>query len=307
MSQFKKYPKIYHLGSEENNEFFEFGEDTVVIEEKVDGGNGSFWIDDDNNIHVGSRNRDLTTEEDEKTFAKQRATLQEKLEGKELSKDYIYYIEWMATHTIKYDTAPDVIGIDIRAKRSMIEGEYGLFLARDLRTQLFDEIGIENVPLIWRGKINELKKMEVTSLIGPSKYYKGKMEGIVMKNYCRKSRQGNHQLYAKIVADEFKENNKAIFGGVRKKNTDTEKIVTQYCTDARVKKQILKLVNEDNLPLGMELMSRLPREVANDILQENISGIFDAYKWIDFAQFKKMISHNCVRVLKEYMIEVATW
>jgi len=303
MSQFKKYPKIYYLGSEENSEFFDFGEDTVVIEEKIDGGNGSFWIDEDNKIHVGSRNRDLTNEEDEKTFAKQRAVLQEKLENKELSPEYIYYVEWMAPHTIKYDTAPDVIGIDIRAKRSMIEGEYGLFLARDRRAQLFDELGIENVPLVWRGKINELKKQEVGKLIPQSKYYNGKAEGIVLKNFCRKCRQGNHQLYAKIVADEFKEDNKAVFGGVRKKNTDTEKIVEQYCTDARIKKQIQKLLNEENKPLGMELMSVLPRNIANDILQENISGIFEAYKWIDFASFKKMISHKCVKVLKEYMIE----
>jgi len=305
VSQFKKYPKIYHLGSEENREFFDFAEDTVVVEEKVDGGNGSFWLDEDGALHVGSRNRDLTSEEDEKTFAKQRAVLMDKLKDKEISDDYIYYIEWMAPHTIKYSDAPDVIGIDVRAKRSMLEGEYGLFLARETRTQLFDALGIENVPLVWRGKISDLKKKEIKDLIGPSKYYKGKMEGVVLKNYCRKSRQGNHQLYVKVVADEFKENNKAIFGGVRKKNTDTEKIVEQYCTDARVKKQILKLVNEENLPLGMELMSKLPKNVANDILQENISGIFEAYKWLDFTQFKKLISHICVRVLKEYMINEA--
>jgi len=305
VSQFKKYPKIYYLGVEENSEFFDFGEDTVVIEEKVDGGCGVVWLDEDNIIHVGSRNRDLTQEGDEKTFAKQRAGLMAILKGKKLDSQYMYYFEWMAPHTIKYDTAPDVIGIDIRAKRSIIEGEYGLFLARDRRAQLFDELGIENVPLVWRGKINELKKQEVGKLIPQSKYYNGKAEGIVIKNYCRKSRQGNYQLYAKVVADEFKENNKAIFGGIRKKNTDTEKIVEQYCTEARVKKQIQKLLNEENQKLGMELMCLLPRAVANDILAENISGIFDAYKWINFASFKKMISHKCVKHLKEYIITEA--
>jgi hypothetical protein len=116
MSQFKKYPKIYALGSEENSEFFDFAEDTVVIEEKVDGGNFLLWLDEgDNKIHVGSRNRDLTSEQDEKTFAKQRATLMDKLKDKKLNPDYIYYLECMAPHTIRYKSAPDVIGIDIRS------------------------------------------------------------------------------------------------------------------------------------------------------------------------------------------------
>jgi len=302
MSQFKKYPKIYTLGSDENREFFDFENDSIIIEEKVDGGNFSCWLDKDQLVHVGSRNRDLTEAEDHKIFAKQRAYLAKKLENKKLDPDYIYYLECMAQHTIKYDdNIPDMIGIDIRAKRSMKDGEYGLFLARERRCQLFDDIGIENVPLVWRGKVGELKKLEINSLIPQSKYYKGRAEGIVLKNYCRLSRQGNHQLYAKVVIDEFKENNKAIFGCVRKKNPDTEKIVEQYCTDARVKKQIQKLLNEENQKLGMELMGTLPRVVATDILQENILGIFEAYKWLDFASFKKMISQKCVRVLKEYI------
>jgi len=299
MSQFKKYPKIYRLGSEEVIEFFDFNDDTVVVEEKVDGGNGSAWVDEDGAIHVGSRNRDLTEEGDEKTFAKQRAKLKQILEGKTLNPDYIYYFEWMAQHTIKYDNAPEVIGLDIRLKRNISNDDYGLFLGRDLRCQLFDELGIENIPLVWRGKIGDLKKMEIDKLIPQSKYYDGKAEGIVLKNYCRKSRQGNHQLYAKVVADEFKENNKAIFGGVRKKNTDTEKIVEQFCTEARIKKQINKLVNEENKKLEMGLMRELPHLVAKDILSEEAGALYESYKWLDFSNFKSLITKNCVKFLKE--------
>jgi len=166
MSQFKKYPKIYRLGSEETIDFLTFQDDSVVIEEKVDGGNGCFWIDEDNAIHVSSRNRDLTNEQDEKTFAKQRATLMELLKDKEINKEYYYYIEWMATHTIRYDKAPDVIGLDIRAKRSMLEDECGMFLGRDTRVKMFEDLGIENIPLVWRGKISDLKKMKIEELIG---------------------------------------------------------------------------------------------------------------------------------------------
>ena len=44
---FKKYPDIERLGHEDNKDILNFGEDTLVIEEKVDGGNGSFWLEED--------------------------------------------------------------------------------------------------------------------------------------------------------------------------------------------------------------------------------------------------------------------
>ena len=315
MTQFKKYPKIYRLGSEDIKEFMDFGEDLITIEEKVDGGNGSFWIDDDKKIHVGSRNRDLVQEEDEKTFAKQRATLKELLEKKvlvngelkdrKIDPDYYYYIEWMAKHSISYTNAPDIIGLDIRAKRSMTE-DFGLFISREEKERLFNELGIETTPLVGIMSINELHKKDVLGMIPQSKYYDGKAEGIVLKNYSRKAKHGNYQLFAKVVAEEFKEKNKLVFGSIKNKETDTEKIVTQYCTDARIVKHIEKLRNEENLPLRMELMRHLPRGVSQDILTEEITGIFDAYKWMDFKSFKQLITKKCCRVLKNYMLEEAT-
>ncbi|KKK51762.1 hypothetical protein LCGC14_3111670, partial [marine sediment metagenome] len=49
---FKRYPEIERLGSEDNKDILLFPEDTLVIEEKVDGGNGSFWLEEDG-IHFG--------------------------------------------------------------------------------------------------------------------------------------------------------------------------------------------------------------------------------------------------------------
>ena len=65
-------------------------------------------------------------------------------------------------------------------------------------------------------------------MIPKSKYYDGWAEGIVIKNYCRKAREGNHQLYAKLVRDEFKEDNKAVFGSVRQTTSDTQKITEEF-------------------------------------------------------------------------------
>src|SRR3990167_9113252 len=114
---FKKYPDIERLGHDDNREILMYGEDTVVIEEKVDGGNGSFWLEEDGQVHFSSRNRDLTLEQDTKTFQSFQIQLREHLNGKELNPDYLYYIEWMQLHTIKYTKVPPFIGLDIRLKR----------------------------------------------------------------------------------------------------------------------------------------------------------------------------------------------
>ena len=301
MSEFKKYPSIKRLGHDDNKEILEYPEDTLVIEEKVDGGNGSFWLDEDGAICHGSRNRDLTSAEDEKTFSKQRGTLMRLLEGKTINPDYIYYCEWMAKHTINYTDAPDVIGLDIRVKHSMGEEGPGLFLGRDSREQEFERLGIENTPIVWRGKVVELKKINVNELISKSKYYDGKMEGVVLKNYCRKATYDNHQLYAKIVADEFKENNKAVFGNVRQKNSDTSKIVEQYVTDARIRKTIEKEINENGKTLELKLMSVVPTNVIKDILKEEYGDIFKNYNFIDFKEMKQKTAKNCLRMINEMM------
>jgi len=307
---FKKYPDIKRLGDDDNRELLMYGEDTLVIEEKVDGGNGSFWIEEDGIIHFGSRNRDLTIENDDKAFARQQIQLKEHLENLKkkkikLNPDYIYYFEWMAKHTITYTSAPFVIGLDIRMKRAMNVDDFGFFLGRDARSHEFDRLKLENVPLIWRGKVSKLKKLNIRELIQKSKYYDGCAEGIVIKNYCRKSRAGNHQLYAKLVRDEFKEDNKAVFGSVRQTTSDTKKIIEEFITDARIKKAVLKFVKEESMPLNLKLMQKVPTYVIKDVLKEEFSMIYDKYKFIDFKEMKKIVPSMCLRIISEMMEEKA--
>jgi len=302
---FKKYPDIERLGHEDNKDIFKFIEDTLVVEEKVDGGNGSFWWEEkDNTIHFSSRNRDLTEEQDDKIFAKQQITLKNLLQQNykkriKLNPDYVYYIEWMQLHTIHYTDIPDFIGLDIRLKHQANAEGFGMFLGRDSREQEFKRLNIENVPIVWRGTVKDFKKIAVEEFIKKSKYYDGKMEGIVIKNYCRKHPRGNHQLYAKFVTDEFKENNKAVFGSVRQEISDTSKIVDEFVTDARIRKQILKLINEYGDKLEMRLMQKLPNIVVKDVLKEEFLGLYDKYKFIDFKELRQKTTTRCLKILNE--------
>lgn len=309
---FKRYPEIERLGSDENKDILLYPEDTLVIEEKVDGGNGSFWIDDDSgSIHFGSRNRDLTVENDDKAFIWARNYLADHLmsitdrSGIRINADYIYYCEWMETHTIRYTNAPQVIGIDIRLKRAKNQEGEGLFLGRDTRAAEFDRLGIENVPLVWRGTTADLKKLVIRDLIPKSKYYDGMAEGIVIKNYCRKAPEGNHQLYAKLVRDEFKEDNKAMFGSVKNKMSDTTKLVERFCTDARIRKAVLVYLNEDKMPLSLRLMALVPHYVMMDIFEEETAVILKEYKFLDIKDFRVGVTKKCLRVITEMMTEKA--
>lgn len=298
----KKYPKIYRLGHDNNSEILVHGDDFLCVEEKVDGGNGSFWIDEkDGLLHFGSRNRDLTTDKDLKTFALQQIKLGEMLEGKTINPDYVYYIEWMQKHTINYTNAPHIIGLDIRLKHSANTEGYGMFLGREAKEEEFKRLGIECIPLVWKGFVKDFKKLDVNTIITKSKYYDGMMEGIVIKNYNRKSRQGNHQLYAKVVREEFKETNKAVFGGIRNKNSDTKKIVDEFVTEARIQKATMKFVNEEGMALDLKLMSKVPTYVIKDVLKEEFGNIFAKYHFIDFKEMKRKVSKLCLFVIREMM------
>ena len=160
----------------------------------------------------------------------------------------------------------------------------------------------KNVPLIWKGKVGELTKLSIRDLIPKSKYYDGFAEGIVIKNYSRKAREGNQ--YAKLVRDEFKEDNRAVFGNVKDKNSDTSKIIMQFCTDARIRKAILHFLDEGD-KLEMKLMSKLPSYVIKDILKEEFTTIYDTYKFVDFKEMKQKVPKLCLKVINEMMIDKA--
>lgn len=303
-SNFYKYPDICRLGSDENRDILAFNEDFIIVEEKFDGGNGCFYLNKDGLIHEQSRNRDLTEEKDEKTFIRQRLALRETLKGKELNPDYLYYIEWTAQHTISYTNAPHFIGFDIKLRHNAANEGLGLFVGRETKEQEFARLGIECIPLVWKGTANELKKLEITSLIGKSKYYNGYMEGVCIKNYSRKDSFG-HQLMAKVVRDEFKEANKCVFGGIKHPDSDTCKIVEQFATEARARKMINYLTKEEGLKLEMALMKYLPTRLAKDILKEEFSSIYENYKFLDFKEFKMRIMKICLLVLQEEIAKQA--
>jgi len=298
MAEFKKYPKIKHLGDEDVSDIFSEPDDEIVIEEKMDGANFRFAIVD-NRLIFGTRNCLIDEDQGNKMFNKSVEYVKEKLKPVDLKKynNYIFYGENMVRHTLDYDwiRTPPVLMFDI------FDLKTGQFVNYDQKTKIFKELDLVQVPLVimtTSKKVVSLYVSEIAKetspsiLVKQSKYGDFQAEGVVFKNYEK-------QMFAKYVREQFKEQNKLTFGGSKKYATnDDSRITLEYCTNARIEKIIFKLIDEGN-KLEMKLMEKLPKQVYLDIWEEHFKDIIKSNYVVDFRKLRKLITKRCLNVLKK--------
>lgn len=264
-TEFRKYSDIERVTNPEVEEIKNYPTETIYVEEKVDGANGSVWWDKNlDKVIFASRNK---TFEDSGAgnFQKPVDFIKHIVEdGKKLNPNYIYYFEHMIKHTIKYDTSktPDALGIDIYSKQNE------RYLDYEEKKKEFESVGIPMVHLIKKCKITEID-IESEDIIPDSVYYSGKAEGIVIKNYNHVNKYGR-PLFAKIVGDHFKEMHKPKDRSSKEYQDlrESSLLLEKYATEARIRKQLHRLVNEENKKLDRSLMKYLPVYVIADILKE---------------------------------------
>jgi len=298
---FHKYPKIFALGHEENQDIFKADDDEIVIEEKCDGANTRWMIaPDDGRIIWGSRGTELgyDTEVIDGNWKRCTEFIKSKvLENgvRKIRPGLIYFGECMVKHSVDYDWAkiPPVLCFDI------MDMETGKFLDYKEKCDEFNRLGLPIVPLYKITTAKEIKALKVDdSFVPPKAYGVGRAEGVVFKCYSK-------QLFGKYVTNDFKEVNKAVFGGGKKYAKDeTEWVVCKYCTNPRIDKCVFKLVDSGK-KLEMALMQELPKMVYDDIFEEAGKEIFESKKTIDFQSFKKQVGTRCIAVLKQLMVNNA--
>jgi len=297
-----KYIDINRIGSPDNCSIFDHDEDELVIEEKVDGGCGCFFLKD-GLIHVCSRNRDLTAENDKQTFQESQKWIYHQLQHKEVSSQFYYYFEHMQKHTIDYgktrETTP-IIGFDIKPKEGIF-GRRPAYLGRRAKEAEFNRLGIPCISLKWMGLVKDFKNQDINELLKTSAYYEKEPEGIVIKNYQRANDEGN-QMFAKIVREDFKELNRAVFGELKKDKNDSERFIELFLTDARIKKRIHALVQEQGLLLKRSLMQFLVIESLKDIFKEELPLVMKETKELNFPIIKRKAAKRCLAVLDQEII-----
>lgn len=296
--ELKKYDKIYLLGHEENKDIFLNPEQDICLQEKVDGANFRVYITEDLKVIFGSRTQQLTSdnEEDtnvEKNFKRAVNYVREMLVGKDLKliKNTTLFMECMVRHTIDYnwDITPPAIGFDI------YNNETAEYVNWKMAKDIFESFGFVFVPIVKECKIKDLTLPITDEMVPISKYTNQQAEGIVFKTL-------NPKIYAKYVRNEFKEKNAEVFGGKNVRynsEDDSGKLIGKYCTNYRIEKNILKLIDLGE-KLDMPLMAKLPNLVYKDIWEENWQEIlFMKDTTINFYTFRKLNTKRCLVVLKQ--------
>ena len=308
----KKYPSIRYPTDDESDGVFASGD--VVIQEKMDGGNFRFTLErnldeqfhtDDRDIVFGSRNVIYKNQKDEtKQFAEPMAYIRENADVeamRELEEEYgaglTFYGEAMVPHTLTYDweNTPGFLGFDIRKTEDFLD-------YADMRNA-FDKVGLPIAPII--DVVSAEAWDDYSADVDQSAFGDVKAEGLTFKNY-------DTQTFAKFVREDFKEKNGKTFGKSKKQQASgAEKLSYQYITNARIKKQVHKMIDEGPWDsMQMEMMGPtgdypgLPELVIRDMAEEEAGNIFMSESWeVDIGDFRSTTSSRCANVLRQMINE----
>ena len=173
---FFKFPSTPHLATlpgvdvRDDKVFSEserdqFLQHTLLVEEKIDGANLGISFDSEGNVRAQNRGAYLHLPGSGQ-WKKLGDWLAPRLETlfESLADDLILFGEWCyAQHSVYYDRLPDwFLGFDLYDKRA------GRFLSSARRDALFAKMGIDQVPVLARGRFtySEIQELIATSQLG---------------------------------------------------------------------------------------------------------------------------------------------
>jgi len=287
----KAYPKIFSLGTDFIKDIFQ-GE--VEITEKVDGSQFVFGRVN-GEIYTRSKGAVIYKENVQKMFQEAVDYVYDNEQWVE--EGTVYYCEYLKNekhNSLHYDRIPKNHLALYGA--STIGGTF----TSDYRSlqNIADSLEIDVVPLIYRGVIDDPKK--VFSLIEEKSYLGGAdMEGCVVKNYNKPFLLGGQPISVmagKYVSEKFKEVHKTKWN---KENTSKGKFdvfKSGFCTEARWHKAIQHLNEEGKLIGDPKDIGLLMKEIQKDVLEEEKNNITD-FLW---REFSKEIARTSVKGFPEF-------
>jgi hypothetical protein len=299
----KSYSKIRRLGHSRNTDTIRNPEDNLIFKEKFDGSNLRFTVED-GELRFGSKNVEYQTEDDiDPRFEDAINAVKSKVDPSDLEEHLTYFCENMVKHTLEYNwvKTPQVIGFDIYHHK---EDRY---LPCTQAYQIFSRLQIYTAPIVDRKTVEEFEPQEYE--VPDSRFRDGKMEGVVIINTSQdEDNRSGFSTRAKYRTEEFKEKHKKGTGARQSVEAikGHEKIVSKYCTDARIRKHINKM-RDTGRDLGKELMGNkddspgLPVRVATDILEEEASEIVSRNDEMNWKNYRSLVADRCLRVIEEEM------
>lgn len=263
-----------------NTGAFEPG-DIIQISTKIDGANASVaWDDTTGKLEIFSRTNLLDSPGALRGFYDYIKTEVEPKHDWGIWPWFVFYGEWEVSHTCKYNK--DVYNkwyiYDIYDKLA------GCYLSQENVKKLCKALNLDYIEELYYGPF--ISWDHCRSFLNKSTAYGLEQEGIVIKNQTKLGNSDNkNPVYIKIVNDKFKE---SMHSKKEKKPIDPEKeaekqkaieLASTIVTEARVKKIILKLIDEGKLPETLQpkdmglVMKYLPKLVFADVVKEENESV----------------------------------
>lgn len=236
--EFLKYQHVERFGTTETNGI-ENG--MCYVFPKIDGTNSQLWFND-NMLRAGSRNRELSLDNDNAGFYSWALNQFDINSFMRKYPELRLYGEWLVPHTLKTyhkDAWRKFYVFDV------MDGEK--YLPYEDYKLLLEEFGIDYIPPICMVKnptydrlVAQLEKNGYLIEDG-----KGTGEGVVIKNYNFINKFGR-VVWAKIVKNEFKaSHSKVQVTEIKERKLVEEEIVNKYVTNVLVEKEYAKIENSE--------------------------------------------------------------
>lgn len=279
--QFLKYQHVERFGSVETQDI-QFGE--CLVFPKIDGTNGSLWLGDNGKVCAGSRNRELSLEDDNAGFMAW-ASSDPRIEAFfEKYPNHRLYGEWLVPHSLKtyrQDAWRRFYVFDV-----MRGDEYVPFSEYEEILKLY---GIDYIMPIatMRNASYEQFVDQLAKNVFLIEDGKGAGEGIVIKRYDFKNKFGK-LAWAKIVTSEFKEKHAKEMGApvILGRKMVEEDICDKYITSALVEKEYAKIVNDGGWT--SKSIPRLLNTVFYSLIKEESWDFLSEHKFptVDFQRLR---------------------
>jgi hypothetical protein len=304
---FRKYQHVVKL-SDPEAEGLLLG--TVFVFPKIDGTNGSVWLGDDGEIKAGSRNRELSLENDNQGFYQH--ILSNKEPFVKFFNDYPNYTlfgEFLIPHTLKTykeNAWRHFYVFDIMDGN----GQYVPYGAH--MTQVVNFLNNARYGFRWIPATYVLENPDIDSIhhcLQQNTYLiqdnQGIGEGIVIKNYdfCNKY---DRIQWAKMVTNDFKEKHCKETGPIKmaSKISLEQDFIDKKLTNSMIDKVHANITNSiDNrgeyFIWNSKLIPRLLETVYHDLVNEetyNFLKTIKGDKTIDFNRLRQL----CYQRIKEY-------
>ncbi|MFD1646064.1 hypothetical protein [Haloarchaeobius litoreus] len=120
-----------------------------------------------------------------------------------------------------------------------------------------------------------------------------RVEGVV-------ARSDEHERRVKLVRDEFRELNREQFGQQPEDaESGAEYVVASFCTPPRIRKQVRKMMLEEDHEFGLHLNDELYPRVVEDMWAENWPELMELHVSFTPAEVYPLVAKRCITELRK--------